>query len=66
MKTWFAKGGDEELEWPSQSLDLNPTAHLWNAECVPGLLAQHQCLPISGMCVGGGGGSNLQKGSANI
>ena len=34
---WFVENGVEELDWPAQSPDLNPT------DCEPGLIAQHQC-----------------------
>lgn len=30
MKTWVAKIGLKEIEWPTQSLDLNPMEHFWD------------------------------------
>lgn len=32
MKTWFAKSGVEELKWPEQCLDSNPTENHWEKQ----------------------------------
>ena len=43
----FVEFGVEEHDWPAQSPDLNPSNTFgmnWNANCEPGLIAQHQSL----------------------
>ena len=30
IQKWFVKIGVEELDWPAQSLDLNPIGHLYD------------------------------------
>ena len=53
IQEWFAEIGVEELDWPAQSPDLNPSNTFgmnWNADSEPGLIAQHQC-PTSLMLV---------------
>lgn len=47
IKTWMNEFGVEEVHWPAQSTDPNPTEHLWDEleqDCKPGLLIQYQCL----------------------
>lgn len=45
----------EELKWPVliSDLNLNTFGMMWNADCAPGLLAQHQCLVPMLLCVNG-------------
>lgn len=44
MKTLLVKIGVEDVEWPAQSLHLNPTlsAMILNADCMPRHLAQRR------------------------
>ncbi len=49
IKTWLDEFGVEELDWPTQSHNLNPIKH-WNGDCEPGLLVQHQCLTSQMLC----------------
>ena len=44
MHKWFAEIAVEELDWPEQSPVLDPIEMNSNADCEPGLVAQHQCL----------------------
>jgi len=30
VKTWLDESGVEELDWPAQSPDFNPSKHLWD------------------------------------
>jgi hypothetical protein len=30
IQKWFVKIGVKELDWPAQSLNLNPIKHLWD------------------------------------
>jgi hypothetical protein len=52
---WFVEIGVEELDWPAQSPDLNPIetpfGMNWNADCEPGLIAQHQCPDLTNALV---------------
>ena len=63
IQKWFVEIGVEELDWPAQSLDLNPIEHLWD-ELEHRLRARSHCptsVPPSLMLLWLNGSKSPQK-----